>query len=230
MGMLNDLYVDSAVSTTEHTRCGGCQPGVQSWREALGSSCGQELPDLPCVGGPAHELAMKTQVRAGQLMTPSPGWCTPEDPLEIAARLMVRHECGAIPVVDDPHGCRPTGMITDRDIVVRMVAVGRNTAEALVRDAMTHRAITAHMDATFQECAAAMRVNRVRRVMVVDDRGRLAGVVTDGDLARACRSDPDLEHHLAMMVEDVSDPEAATPAASAVVSGGAALSRPDHPL
>lgn len=171
---------------------------------------------------------------AGELMTPSPGWCTPSDPLEAAARLMAEYDCGALPVVDSVLTRRPVGVITDRDIVVRVVAVGRSPAECLVHDAMTPRAIQVHLDTPFVECARVMGERAVRRLLVVDDRGHVAGMVTDGDLARACQGHPEREHALSLLVEQVSDPiHPLHPGnedvyASPVMTGTNQLSRPNH--
>lgn len=169
------------------------------------------------------------------LMTPSPGWCTLHDPVETAARLMAEHDCGAVPVVDDPLNRRPVGMITDRDIVLRLVVAGRAVANCQVREAMTPDPVTLHSSATFVDCARVMWERRVRRVVVLDDRGRVVGMVTDGDLARACACDPELEHEVARMVEHVSTPkpthaaESHLPAVPVFVGCCATLDRPDHP-
>jgi len=138
------------------------------------------------------------------LMSPTPAWCVPHDTPEQAARLMAKHDCGAIPVVDDPLGRRPVGVITDRDIVIRVIARGQSILDCLVRDVMTPDPVDVHVDASFHDCARAMMMHRIRRIIVVDDRGKLIGIVTDGDLARACRRDPQLEHDVAVMVEEVS--------------------------
>jgi CBS domain-containing protein len=162
-------------------------------------------------------------------MTPSPAWCAPQDSLEKVARQMAERGCGAIPVVDDPICHRPVGMITDRDIILRVVAQGRSTQECLVRDVMTAEPISLHVDASFHDCARAMMLHRVRRIMVVDDRGKLIGIVTDGDLARACKRDPVLEHDLAAIVEEVSmplHPPLADLAGTAVVGEAIRSARP----
>lgn len=142
---------------------------------------------------------------AGHLMTPTPAWCSPHDSIETAAGLMLGRDCGALPVVDDPLSRRPVGVITDRDIVIRVVARARTTFDCLVQDVMTPEPVQVHVGASFHDCARAMMQHRIRRVLVVDDRGKLIGIVTDGDLARACRRNPQLEHDVAVMVEEVSD-------------------------
>src|SRR5689334_13036676 len=145
-------------------------------------------------------------LKVHELMTVTPEMCAPHDSLEKVARLMVARDCGAIPVIDDLSNRQPVGILTDRDIVVRAVAKGKSVFDCAVQDVMSPSPITLHVDASFHECARTMMLNRFRRILVVDDRGRLVGIVTDGDLARACHGDPVLEHELAEMVEEVSLP------------------------
>ena len=75
------------------------------------------------------------------VMTANPACCTPKTPLRDVAQMMVQHDCGQIPVVDDAGA--PLGVITDRDITVRMVASGRDTLHGCAADAMSSPAQTA---------------------------------------------------------------------------------------
>ena len=61
-------------------------------------------------------------MRVGDLMTPNVQTCTPDMPLQDVAVMMITNDCGLIPVCDNPNDCRVMGVITDRDIVVRLVA------------------------------------------------------------------------------------------------------------
>lgn len=144
---------------------------------------------------------------AREIMTPSPIWCLPHDPLEIAARQMAEHDCGALPIVDDAMTRRPMGILTDRDIVTRVIARGLSPVDCTVGEVMTADPFVVHVDATFDDCARAMERHHVRRILVVDDRSKVIGILTDGDLARACCAVPELEHELARVIEEVSGPE-----------------------
>jgi CBS domain-containing protein len=148
---------------------------------------------------------MTTQV-IQDVMTPSPTWCSPEDTVDAAARLMVDCDCGAIPVVDDPRTLRPIGIITDRDISCRLVAKGLNPITCTVKEVMTPDPATLHVDLTLHECAKAMEQLQIRRMLIVDDRGKLIGIVAQADLALASKREPALEHDLAELVEAVSEP------------------------
>ena len=143
---------------------------------------------------------------AQDLMTPNPTWCTPENAVDAAARLMVDGDCGAIPVVDDAQTLRPIGIITDRDIACRVVAKGWSPTACRVREVMTPEPATLRMDATIHECAKTMEQLQIRRMLIVDEFGKLTGIIAQADLARAGKREPELERELAELVEEVSEP------------------------
>jgi CBS domain-containing protein len=122
------------------------------------------------------------QVR--EIMTKEPSCCTPDTALPEVARMMAKHDCGAIPVLENDDTKRPMGMITDRDITCRAVAEEANTAELTAADCMTAPVITVESHATLEECCTTMERNQVRRIPVVDDSGRCCGIVAQADIAR----------------------------------------------
>lgn len=140
------------------------------------------------------------------LMTTSPTWCTPENAVDAAAQLMVNCDCGAIPVVDGAETLRPIGIITDRDIACRVVAKGWSPTACRVRDVMTPEPATLRLDTTIHECAKTMEQLQIRRMLIIDDLGRLIGIIAQADLARAGKREPTLEHELAELVEEISEP------------------------
>lgn len=115
-------------------------------------------------------------------MTESPATCTADTPLRDVARMMAEHDCGAIPVVGRSGG-RPEGIVTDRDIVVRLVAEGRNPVDAVARDAMTSSVVTVTAGDGVEAAAEAMEQHQLRRLVVVDEGGRTVGIVAQADLA-----------------------------------------------
>ncbi len=66
-------------------------------------------------------------------------YCTPEHNVQQAAEMMAKHDCGEIAVVETDENLKPIGVITDRDIVWRVVATGKNPGQTSVRDAMSSR-------------------------------------------------------------------------------------------
>lgn len=149
------------------------------------------------------------QRRVTDLMTRNPVCCTPQDAIAAAADQMLECDCGAIPVVENRQDYQLCGIITDRDIVVRIVAKGLDPSTALVQQAMTEEVCTVGPEASIDECVRKMCENQVRRIPVVDGDLRILGIIAQADLARASTEEPDLENELADMVEEVSAPAAA---------------------
>lgn len=117
-----------------------------------------------------------------EVMTRSPACCSEQTPLQEVARMMVDNNCGLIPVVDE--GGAPIGVVTDRDIVCRTVAIGKNPLDMTVADAMTRECQTIRMDASVDECCDLLERHQIRRAIVVDDKQRVVGIVAQADLAR----------------------------------------------
>jgi CBS domain-containing protein len=118
-----------------------------------------------------------------EIMTKSPACCTPETSLREVAAMFVDNDCGAVPVVDSVNTRRPIGIVTDRDIACRAVAKGLNALELTARDCMSSPSVTILEDASLDEAVKLMEEKRVRRLPVVDERGRCIGVVAQADIA-----------------------------------------------
>jgi CBS domain-containing protein len=143
------------------------------------------------------------------VMTRDPVCCSPDDPITEVARSMVRCDCGAVPVVDTPNERRLVGMITDRDIVCRVIAEGMRPDETTVSQAMSRNIASLSPDASVDECIQLMSDRQVRRVPVVDEDRRVVGIVAQADLARASTGEPTLEEEVIDMLEEVSEPTGA---------------------
>jgi len=122
------------------------------------------------------------------VMTTNPACCTPTTSLRDVAKLMLDNDCGQIPVIDDVTSHRPVGVITDRDITVRMVAHGHNPLESVAGECMSTPCITVTSATTLRECCEVMEASKIRRVPVVDSTGRICGIVSLADVAR-CADD-----------------------------------------
>ncbi len=100
-----------------------------------------------------------------------------------AALLMRNHHVGDLVVVEQPNGERvPVGIITDRDIVVSVIALGLDPASLLVGDIMVEELMTATEDEDVYETIERMRFKGIRRVPVVNSLGGLTGIVSIDDL------------------------------------------------
>ncbi len=98
-----------------------------------------------------------------------------------AARLMAVHQIGGLPVVD---GDRLAGIVTERDVLTRVVAVGKAPDQTLVSDVMTSDLVVAEVTESCEECLSRMQRGRVRHLIVLD-QGRLAGILSLRDLLAA---------------------------------------------
>jgi CBS domain-containing protein len=120
--------------------------------------------------------------RVGDLMTGSVATVTESDTVADAARKMQECDCGALPVVDEHF--KPVGIITDRDIALRIAPRALNAKRVRVSECMTggviHCEVTDHVD----RCLRLMAANQVRRIPVVNEEGTLAGILSQADLAR----------------------------------------------
>lgn len=140
-------------------------------------------------------------MRVTDIMTPDPACCTPESSLPEVARLMVDNDCGEIPVVNDLESRKLTGVITDRDIVCRAIAEDKNPADTEVSEIMSTSLVTISEDAGVQECCEKMEEHQIRRIPVLDARGRICGIVSQADIARQTGV-----RETAEVVKDVSKP------------------------
>jgi len=117
---------------------------------------------------------------ARDVMTPDPACCSPHTSLDQVAKMMVQNNCGEIPIVDTSN--RPIGVITDRDIVCRVVAEGKNPSGHIAESYMTKQVVTVRADAPLNEVIATMAEHQIRRVPVVDDVGCCSGIISQADV------------------------------------------------
>lgn len=125
------------------------------------------------------EVPMKT---CGDVMTANPACCLPEDSVTKAAQLMKQEDVGVVPVVEGTDR-RLIGMITDRDVVINLVADGRDVNSAKVADAMSSRLVTCKVDEDVERALDRMAEYQVRRIPVVDDMGGILGIISQADIA-----------------------------------------------
>ena len=118
---------------------------------------------------------------ARDVMTPDPACCTPNTMLDDVAKLMVQNDCGEIPVIDAAE--QVIGVVTDRDIVCRVVAESKNPVAYTAETCMSDPVVTVKTDAPLDEVMAIMERHRIRRVPVVDEHGCCAGIISQADIS-----------------------------------------------
>lgn len=141
-------------------------------------------------------------MKVQDVMTKDPSCVTPSATIREAAQLMEREDIGIVPVVNDKGSNRLVGLITDRDIAIRVVAQGHD-GDLRVSDIMsTSDLATCSADDDVSEVMEAMANEQVRRIPIIDDRGTLVGIVAQADIVRKAR-DTD---HAERTVQQISEP------------------------
>lgn len=117
---------------------------------------------------------------ARDLMTPDPACCSPDTTLEKLATLMVANDCGEIPIIDRLG--RPIGVVTDRDIVCRVVAEGKDPTTLTAESVMSTPVVAVYDDAELDDVVDMMETHQIRRLPVIDAEGCCAGIIAQADL------------------------------------------------
>jgi CBS domain-containing protein len=142
-------------------------------------------------------------MRVSDVMTPDPACCTPDNTAQEAASLMKENDCGSIPVVENLEKRRLVGTVTDRDLAIRGLALGKGP-ETRIRQLMTTDPITSAPEDEVEIVREVMIARKVRRVPVVDGKGAVVGIVAQADLALEEGAASDQE--VGRIVEAISDP------------------------
>lgn len=114
-----------------------------------------------------------------EVMTINPATCKATDTLDTVARLMLEHDCGEIPVCE---GKKLVGVVTDRDITCRAVALGKTPEAVPASEVMSRNVYTIHETARLDDALDLMEEKLVRRLPVVDDNGNIIGILSQADL------------------------------------------------
>ena len=122
-------------------------------------------------------------MKCNEIMTEDPICCLPGDTVDQAAQLMKDEDIGPIPVVADHETRRLLGIVTDRDLTVKVVAEARQIAAVKVEEVMTRNPVTCHGDDDLQKAIDAMERHQVRRIPVVDDNNQIVGIISQADIA-----------------------------------------------
>lgn len=126
-------------------------------------------------------------MKVDEVMTHDAVFCRSSDNLARAAQLMWDHDCGCVPIVDDE--ARVVGIVTDRDISMAALHSGRHLDELPVAHTMAKAPVTVRPEERISEALHVMSRARVRRLPVIDDAGRLAGLLSLHDLLRSATND-----------------------------------------
>jgi CBS domain-containing protein len=120
-------------------------------------------------------------MQAKELMTRAVQCISPEMQIQDAAQQMKSLHVGFLPVCEND---RLVGAVTDRDIVLRVIAAGKDVKACKARDVMTNDVFWCYEDQTADEVADYMAEKEIRRVLILNREKRLVGVISIGDLAK----------------------------------------------
>jgi len=141
-------------------------------------------------------------MKASEVMTPSPRVCTPQATAQEVARVMRDADTGVIPIVADETSKRLVGLVTDRDLAIRLIAEGRD-GNAPISEAMSADVTGVKPDDDLKDVRRLMGERQVRRVPVCDAQGRCLGIISQADLAL---DDDVSDKSVGKLVEAVSEP------------------------
>ena len=140
--------------------------------------------------------------KCSEVMTRDPVCVEPDESVTHAAQIMRQEDVGSLPVVESHSSRRLIGIITDRDIVVKVIAEGRGVEHAAVRAAMTANPASCGENDDLEDAVRVMAQRQVRRMPVVDAQGRLSGIIAQADVATRVNRD----NKTGELVEAISDP------------------------
>ena len=134
--------------------------------------------------------------KISDLMSPNPYAIEADKPVAHAARMMKDEDVGLAPIVE---GEKLIGMLTDRDIAIKVAAEGKDPQSTMVREIASPRLITIDPDQNIDEAMRLMAKHQVRRLPIVEEDGRLVGVIAQADIAEHASA-----KDLGKVVEEIS--------------------------
>jgi len=146
---------------------------------------------------PREENLMK---KCAEVMTKDPVCCLPTDTAAKAAQLMRNENIGSIPVIENEQNRKLVGIVTDRDLAMKVVAGGLDAKSTRVEGVMTSKVVTCHAGDDLQKALDAMSEHQLRRLPVVDDGHKILGIIAQADVATRV----DQPERTAAMVKGIS--------------------------
>jgi len=121
--------------------------------------------------------------KSNEVMTKKTVCCLPDDLAVDAAQLMKNEHVGSIPVIEDQQTRKLIGIVTDRDLAIRIVSEGLDAKSTKVESIMTRNVVTCKAEDDLQTVVDAMSKHQLRRIPVVDDDNKVLGIIAQADVA-----------------------------------------------
>jgi CBS domain-containing protein len=142
--------------------------------------------------------------KCNEVMTKKLVCCLPDDMVIKAAELMKSENIGPILVIENEQTQKLVGIVTDRDLALKVVAEGRDAKSTKVEAVMTRQLVTCHAEDDVQKALDAMAEHQLRRIPVVDNDNKVLGIIAQADVATRVNQ----PEETAAMVKEISRPDA----------------------
>ncbi len=142
--------------------------------------------------------------KCNEVMTKNPVCCRPDDMVVKVAQLMQSENIGSIPVIENEQSQKLVGIVTDRDLALKIVAKGQDAKSTKVETVMTRQIVTCRTGDDLQMALDAMAEHQLRRIPIVDDDDKIVGIIAQADVATRVN----LPEKTAAMVKEISQSNA----------------------
>jgi CBS domain-containing protein len=121
--------------------------------------------------------------KCNEVMTKNPVCCLPNDMAAKVAQLMQGENIGSVPVIENEQTQKLVGIVTDRDLALKIVAKGHDAKSMKVEAVMTRQVVTCRADDDLQKALDAMAEHQLRRIPIVDNNNKVVGIIAQADVA-----------------------------------------------
>ena len=142
--------------------------------------------------------------KCNEVMTKNPVCCRPDDVVTKVAQLMQSENIGSIPVIENERTQKLVGIVTDRDLVLKIIAKGHDVKSTKVGAVMTRQVVTCRAGDDLQVALDTMAEHQLRRIPIVDNDDRIIGIIAQADVATRVN----LPEETATMVKEISQSKA----------------------
>jgi CBS domain-containing protein len=142
--------------------------------------------------------------KCNEVMTKNPVCCLPKDMVAKVAQLMKSKDIGPVPIIENEQTKKLVGIVTDRDLALKIAAEGRDAKSTKAEEVMTRKVVTCRGEDDMQKALDAMSEHQLRRIPVVDNDNRIVGIIAQADVATRV----DQPAKTAEVVKDISQSNA----------------------
>jgi CBS domain-containing protein len=121
--------------------------------------------------------------KCNEVMTKNPVCCLPNDTVSKVAQLMKSKDFGSVPIIENEQTKKLVGIVTDRDLALKIVAEGRDPKSTKAEEVMARKVVTCRAEDDLQKALDAMSGHKLRRIPVVDNNNGIVGIIAQADVA-----------------------------------------------